>query len=578
MHSNRLLLYVLFCIGCTTTTEAQNFGINISTPEHLLDMRGVTIDSGAVVNLASQDLSHFLRMFSGKTADPYPFILWREGDPLRFAVGDGGGVFTERMRIRSGGIIGINNMSPQYPLQVNEPSGVLLTNDVPIILGEYKGTNTEDVIGVKGYSRPVDYYGIGGAFEGGWHGVEGKVIATGSAQYTGVFGEVTGGGGTNYAVYGNATGTGTNWAGYFNSGHVYVGNRLGIGQLHPLWPLDISAPQAVARMITSTSINGSVVQLRNMHATPSFLGALNFNNSVNSNPGQLAYTGDNAMTFRTNGIEQMRIKSNGFIGIGTANPESWVDIYRNSSSAVPLLTLRENDIDYARMNFKIGLLPFEWAIKAFPSGITGDADFLIQYSGLNVAGTRLQIKGTGETVIPTGLDASLTTNGFLMLGTSTSTNTVLDNNEILARNNGVSSTLSLQRDGGDVVLCELENGRVRIGSTPASLPSDPSYLLAIGGKAICEELKVQLQGNWPDYVFNENYKLAHLLDLEREIQRSGHLPGVPSAAEVRDHGIEVGEMQRILLEKVEELTLYVIELKKENEILAEEVSRIKNKN
>ncbi len=577
MRSTSYAFLVGMCILFYTHVLAQNTGINISSPEYLLDVRGITNDTGAVLNLSSQDLSHFIRFFSGRTGDPYPFIWWREGDPLRFAVGDGVGMFTERMRIRSGGFVGINNMTPVYPLLVNEPSGVALLSGSPVILGEYTGTNAEDVIGVKGYSRPQDYYGVGGSFEGGWRGVHGKVIPDGSSSYYGVFGEVTGGSGTNVGVYGHAVGSGTNWAGFFGAGDVYVQNRLGIGQAIPEWPLDISASQGVARLLSTTSPFGSVIELRNLNASPTYLGAINFNNSSSTYPGQLGYSGDNAMTFRTNGAEQLRIKSDGKLGIGSTDPLSWVDIWRNSSSSVPHLTLREADLDYARMTFKIGLLPSEWSIKALASNDGDIADFLIQYVGDIESGTRMQIKGNGQVNIPVGLDASFASSGYLMLGLATSTNVTLDNNEILARNNGIAADLSIQRDGGNLLLCELENGRVGIGLGQNDFPSDVAYRLAVDGKVMCEELKVQLEANWPDYVFSENYALTPLAALENEIQQLGHLPGVPSAEQVHMQGIEVGEMQRIVMQKIEELTLYVIELKKENALLANEISRIAEK-
>lgn len=574
MRLLRVRLMFLWSFCAVISLDAQNTGINIADPEFILDVRGETNDTGAVINLGSQDLSHFIRLFSGRAGDPNPFIWWRAGDPLRFAIGDGIGMFTERMRIRSGGTVGINNIAPVFPLEVNEPLGVEFSSGTPIILGEYTGSNTQDVIGVKGYSRPVDYYGVGGSFEGGWRGVEGKVTPEGSSSYYGVFGEVTGGSGTNVGIYGHAVGTGTNWAGFFAAGNVYVQNYLGIGQAIPEWPLDISASQGVARLLTTSSTFGSVLELRNMNASPTYLGAINFNNSIASYPGQIGYTGDNTMTFRTNGAEQMCLKSDGKVGIGSTDPQSWVDIWRNSTFSLPHLTLREADIDYARMTFRMGTLPSEWSIKALAANTGATADFLIQYSGDDESGTRMQIKGTGQVNIPDGTDASYTLDGYLVLGGTGAVNVALDNNEILARNNGAASNLSLQRDGGDLVLCELENGRVRIGSTPGGLPTDPAYLLAIGGKAICEELKVQLQANWPDYVFSENHRLTPLIELEHKIHQLGHLPGVPSAEEVHAEGIEVGEMQRIMMEKIEELTLYVIELKKENALLASEISRI----
>jgi hypothetical protein len=77
---------------------------------------------------------------------------------------------------------------------------------------------------------------------------------------------------------------------------------------------------------------------------------------------------------------------------------------------------------------------------------------------------------------------------------------------------------------------------------------------------------VKLQTNWPDYVFEPEYKLPSLLELEQYIKANKHLPEVPSAEQVKENGLSVGEMNAILLMKVEELTLHLIELKRENEI------------
>jgi hypothetical protein len=68
---------------------------------------------------------------------------------------------------------------------------------------------------------------------------------------------------------------------------------------------------------------------------------------------------------------------------------------------------------------------------------------------------------------------------------------------------------------------------------------------------------------WPDYVFSRNYKLPSLSEVEQFITENQHLPNVPSAAEVKENGIELGEMNAILLQKVEELTLYIIALQKQ---------------
>ncbi len=94
---------------------------------------------------------------------------------------------------------------------------------------------------------------------------------------------------------------------------------------------------------------------------------------------------------------------------------------------------------------------------------------------------------------------------------------------------------------------------------------DPKERLSVNGKIRSQEVKVEI-ANWPDYVFSKNYELPSLSDTERQIKDLGHLPGIPSAAEVKANGVNLGEMNAMLLKKIEELTLYLIEMKKENEI------------
>ena len=80
---------------------------------------------------------------------------------------------------------------------------------------------------------------------------------------------------------------------------------------------------------------------------------------------------------------------------------------------------------------------------------------------------------------------------------------------------------------------------------------------------------------WADYVFEKDYDLMSLDDLDAFVSANGHLPGVPTSEEVAVDGIDVGEMQVKTLEKIEELTLYLLEMKRENEVLRMEVERLK---
>ncbi|MBW6483930.1 MAG: hypothetical protein K0B10_12840 [Vicingaceae bacterium] len=81
------------------------------------------------------------------------------------------------------------------------------------------------------------------------------------------------------------------------------------------------------------------------------------------------------------------------------------------------------------------------------------------------------------------------------------------------------------------------------------------------------ELDIKLKTNFPDYVFKANYNLMSIEELEKYIKKHNHLPNIPSAKEIEKNGLSVGEMQVKQMEKIEELTLYIIELKKEIEAL-----------
>ena len=120
--------------------------------------------------------------------------------------------------------------------------------------------------------------------------------------------------------------------------------------------------------------------------------------------------------------------------------------------------------------------------------------------------------------------------------------------------------------GGNPIMSIVQNGTVGIGTSDTK-----GFKFAVAGNMITEKLVVKLSSAWPDYVFEPNYKLPALSYVEKYIQEFGHLPGVTSAKEVEEKGIDVAETQGQLLKKIEELTLYVIELKKEMDQLKKQV-------
>ena len=105
-------------------------------------------------------------------------------------------------------------------------------------------------------------------------------------------------------------------------------------------------------------------------------------------------------------------------------------------------------------------------------------------------------------------------------------------------------------------------GNVGIG-TPLSFNPN-NYKLAVNGTIGAKAIKVEVSSStWADYVFEPTYQLPTLTQVDSYIKENKHLPGVPSAKEVEKEGIDLGKMDAILLKKIEELTLYVIDMNKE---------------
>lgn len=191
--------------------------------------------------------------------------------------------------------------------------------------------------------------------------------------------------------------------------------------------------------------------------------------------------------------------------------------------------------------------------------------------------------------------------GFVGIGTSNPTNklhvytsrqnnyaAVIENQDAYGKGLLIESTypgvsplnpiLTVQTVENTVRFIVLANGNVGIGTTTPG-----SFKLAVEGKIGAREIVVQSTA-WADFVFDKNYKLLPLADLDEFISVNGHLPEVPTASEVEQQGVNLGEMQSILLQKIEELTLYMIDqdkkmnaLIKENEVLQEQISIISKK-
>ncbi|MBS7256723.1 hypothetical protein [Flavobacterium branchiicola] len=116
----------------------------------------------------------------------------------------------------------------------------------------------------------------------------------------------------------------------------------------------------------------------------------------------------------------------------------------------------------------------------------------------------------------------------------------------------------------------IQNGNVGIGTT------SPKNKLDVNGTIRSKEVKVTLD-NWSDFVFKKEYNLPTLEQVEKHITEKGHLENIPSEEEVLKNGINLGEINAKLLQKIEELTLYMIEMKKENEKQDKKIKSLENK-
>jgi hypothetical protein len=113
------------------------------------------------------------------------------------------------------------------------------------------------------------------------------------------------------------------------------------------------------------------------------------------------------------------------------------------------------------------------------------------------------------------------------------------------------------------------NGNLGIGTTTTGL-----YRLTVEGTTATRRLKVTQQATWADFVFHPDYQLPSLQEVETYINTNKHLSGIPTTEEVQKDGLDIGEMNKLLLQKVEELTLYMIEEHKQKQKMQEVIDEL----
>ncbi|SDX69245.1 hypothetical protein SAMN05444410_1275 [Hydrobacter penzbergensis] len=270
--------------------------------------------------------------------------------------------------------------------------------------------------------------------------------------------------------------------------------------------------------------------------------------------------------------------SSGNVGIGTTSPISQLHLSSDSNHSFNLS--RSNgtygfriyrDALAGNILFQIGTTPTTWETKIkIGEGGGANTKLLLNPNGGNVGiGTTSpisQLHLSSDSNHSFNLSRSNGTYGFriyrdalggnilFQIGT---TPTTWETKIKIGEGEGTNTKLLLNPDGGNV----------GIGT---SLPSEK---LSVNGNVRAQKIIVTQTG-WSDYVFEPAYQLRSLTDVERFIKKNRRLPEIPSQKEVEEKGVSIGDNQAMLLKKIEELTLYVIELKKENDGLKQRVEKI----
>ena len=269
-------------------------------------------------------------------------------------------------------------------------------------------------------------------------------------------------------------------------------------------------------LISGVSVNAQVTTPSNSYPTTSYLGSS-------------ASSTDKNVYFRSNGLERMRILgTTGTLGINTSTPNSTMGIHMDSK--LMLLT---------------GSNSYGGPQIVFGQAVTDGGVWGIEYNYFTAGREGLNFwKPWGS--------AGASGNFFLFLHNS--------------------GRVGINTDNPTAQFTV--NGNCLIGTDNTQLPA--GYRLYVETGILTEKVKVAVKNtaNWADYVFEPTYQRMSLSELESFVTINKHLPNIPSAEEVVADGVDLGEMSSKLLEKIEELTLYIIDQDKRINALQEEVREL----
>lgn len=243
--------------------------------------------------------------------------------------------------------------------------------------------------------------------------------------------------------------------------------------------------------------------------------------------------------------EHMRLTIGGFLGIGTTSPGGMLDVVNGTSRFL----FGTNSTGLGDLLKIAGINGFNFSVNSFIPG-TGD---LITDLGINYA-----------------VDGGSGNNLYTLKGNKKSP---------IIRMNAENGSINLYGESGNgadyrVAAFNLGLSVQSSGSVGIGTETTGDFKLAVEGKIGARKVVVK-QGSWADYVFDPSYDLPSLKDVESFIKTHRHLPEIPSAKEIEQKGLDLGDNQAALLKKIEELTLYIIEQDKKMAAHLQEIEAMK---
>jgi hypothetical protein len=219
----------------------------------------------------------------------------------------------------------------------------------------------------------------------------------------------------------------------------------------------------------------------------------------------------------------------GRLGINRTTPLARLDVEETNASYMTFIARSNHTVDYKTCIY---------------SAVSRDLTQAILVGNQNYGGTANNWKGT-----------------FLVYGNG---QTII--------NTGVADAFMVKDLSNNINFKVKSNGQTKIGKLTQLTGSHVNAMLTVNGKIVGKEVVVTQQ-NWADFVFDKTYKLMPLSELENFYTTKHHLPQIPSSREIIEEGNDLGKTDALLLQKIEELTLYIVEQQKQIDSLKQKIEK-----